>query len=97
MSTTQPGSAADLVLRGVVRPDAFADPTDAVAVRDGRVVALGEDACRALVGAGTEVLAVDGVVTPGFVDAHVHYPQTDVMAAWGTQLLDWLTNHTFPA
>jgi guanine deaminase len=37
------------------------------------------------------------LITPGFVDAHVHYPQTDVMAAWGGQLLDWLTNHTFPA
>ncbi len=37
------------------------------------------------------------LITPGFVDAHVHYPQTDVMAAWGSQLLDWLSNHTFPA
>jgi guanine deaminase len=37
------------------------------------------------------------LITPGFVDAHVHYPQTDVMAAWGGQLLDWLNNHTFPA
>lgn len=37
------------------------------------------------------------LITPGFVDAHVHYPQIDVMAAWGTQLLDWLHTHTFPA
>jgi len=37
------------------------------------------------------------LVTPGFVDAHIHYPQTDVIAAWGSQLLDWLTHHTFPA
>jgi guanine deaminase len=37
------------------------------------------------------------LITPGFIDAHVHYPQTDVMAAWGTQLLEWLTHHTFPA
>jgi guanine deaminase len=37
------------------------------------------------------------LITPGFVDAHIHYPQTDVIAAWGSQLLDWLTHHTFPA
>ena len=37
------------------------------------------------------------LLTPGFVDAHIHYPQVDVMAAWGGQLLDWLHNHTFPA
>ena len=41
--------------------------------------------------------ATDTIVMPGFVDAHVHYPQVDVMAAWGTQLLDWLHTHTFPA
>ncbi len=37
------------------------------------------------------------LITPGFVDAHIHYPQTDVVAAWGSQLLDWLHTHTFPA
>ncbi len=37
------------------------------------------------------------LIVPGFVDAHVHYPQVDVMAAWGAQLLDWLHTHTFPA
>lgn len=47
---------------------------------------------------GTPVEALPGrLITPGFVDAHTHYPQTDVMAAWGSQLLDWLNNHTFPA
>ena len=37
------------------------------------------------------------LIAPGFVDAHIHYPQTDVVAAWGSQLLDWLNTHTFPA
>lgn len=37
------------------------------------------------------------LITPGFVDAHIHYPQTDVIAAWGGQLLDWLADHTYPA
>jgi guanine deaminase len=38
-----------------------------------------------------------GLIVPGFVDTHVHYPQTDVIASFGTQLLDWLEQYTFPA
>lgn len=37
------------------------------------------------------------MIVPGFVDAHVHYPQTDCIAAHGHQLLDWLERHVFPA
>ena len=32
---------------------------------------------------------------PGFIDAHVHYSQTQVIGSHGAQLLDWLTNYTF--
>ena len=38
----------------------------------------------------------NALLVPGFVDCHVHYPQYNVIAAYGTQLLDWLNNHTFP-
>ena len=34
---------------------------------------------------------------PGFVDTHLHSAQIDVIGSWGTQLLDWLRTHTFPA
>lgn len=37
------------------------------------------------------------LLLPGFVDTHVHSPQVGVMASWGTALLDWLENYTFPA
>ena len=37
------------------------------------------------------------LVLPGFVDSHVHSAQIDVIASYGTALLDWLTTHTFPA
>ena len=37
------------------------------------------------------------LVTPGFIDTHVHSPQLDVIASYGTALLDWLENYTFPA
>ena len=38
----------------------------------------------------------DHLLTPGFIDTHVHYPQLEMIAAYGTQLLDWLNRYTFP-
>ena len=35
------------------------------------------------------------LIMPGFIDAHVHYPQTQVIGSYGAQLLDWLHNYTF--
>jgi len=36
------------------------------------------------------------LITPGFIDIHVHYPQIGMMAAYGEQLLQWLSHYTFP-
>lgn len=38
----------------------------------------------------------DGLIIPGMIDCHVHYPQTDVIASYGAQLLNWLEDYTFP-
>ncbi len=38
----------------------------------------------------------DGLILPGFIDAHVHYPQTAIIASWGKRLIDWLNTYTFP-
>jgi guanine deaminase len=38
----------------------------------------------------------DNILMPGFVDAHIHYPQTDVIGAGGRQLLDWLESYVYP-
>ena len=38
----------------------------------------------------------DTLICPGFVDAHVHYPQTAIIASWGKRLIDWLNTYTFP-
>ena len=38
----------------------------------------------------------DKLIMPGFVDAHVHYPQTGIIASWGKRLIDWLNTYTFP-
>ena len=49
-------------------------------------------------GEGWERLDHSGrLILPGFIDTHVHSAQIDVIGAWGTQLLDWLNTHTFPA
>lgn len=36
------------------------------------------------------------IIAPGFVDMHVHYPQTDVIGSPAEGLLPWLENYTFP-
>jgi guanine deaminase len=38
----------------------------------------------------------DALIIPGFVDTHVHYPQTEMIASYGEQLLEWLNTYTFP-
>src|SRR6201981_2949722 len=38
----------------------------------------------------------DSILMPGFVDAHIHYPQTDIIGAGGRQLLEWLESYTYP-
>jgi guanine deaminase len=38
----------------------------------------------------------NALITAGFVDAHMHYPQTGIIASWGKQLIDWLNTYTFP-
>jgi len=38
----------------------------------------------------------DALISPGFIDAHIHYPQTAIIASWGKRLIDWLNTYTFP-
>jgi guanine deaminase len=65
---------------------------------DGIVEAAG-DATRLLPTLPRDTAIVDHrgkLIIPGFIDTHVHYPQTDIIAADGEQLLDWLTRYTYP-
>ncbi|AMM23626.1 guanine deaminase [Variovorax sp. PAMC 28711] len=37
------------------------------------------------------------ILAPGFIDMHIHFPQTDIIGAPSEGLLPWLENYTFPA
>lgn len=71
------------------------EPDGLLVIENGVVVARGAYAELADKYPEPEVLS--GLVVPGFIDAHVHYPQTDRIASYGEQLLDWLDKHIFPA
>jgi guanine deaminase len=36
------------------------------------------------------------LIIPGFIDTHIHYPQTDMIASPAPGLLPWLETYTFP-
>lgn len=38
----------------------------------------------------------DQLIVPGFIDTHIHFPQTEIIGAYGEQLLEWLNTYTFP-
>jgi guanine deaminase len=38
----------------------------------------------------------DKLIVPGFIDLHTHYPQTEMIGAYGAQLMEWLEQYTFP-
>lgn len=79
-------------------PDALRYDADGLlVVEDGRVVARGAYKELAPRFGNLEVEQLDGLIVPGFIDAHVHYPQLDRIASHGEQLLDWLERHIFPA
>ncbi|QNN56221.1 guanine deaminase [Diaphorobacter ruginosibacter] len=63
-----------------------------------RVVAAGDWSALSAQHAGQgEVIHLPGrLIAPGFVDLHIHYPQTDVIGSPAEGLLPWLENYTFP-
>ncbi|MEZ2317759.1 MAG: guanine deaminase [Microcoleus sp.] len=38
----------------------------------------------------------DRLLLPGFIDLHIHFPQTGIIGAYGEQLLEWLEKYIFP-
>lgn len=70
----------------------------ALLVAGGQVQAVGP-AAEVTVGDGPVEVVDHGerLIVPGFIDTHIHYPQTDIIAAGGRDLLDWLERYTWPA
>jgi len=68
-------------------------------VEDGRVAVVGSaDKMIPQLGENTAIEDFSGkLLLPGFIDCHVHYPQLDVIASYGEQLLDWLERYAYPA
>ncbi len=79
-------------------PEAARIETDwAVLLRDGRIAEIGpREALRRAHPEAPETRYGRDLICPGFVDAHVHYPQTRIIASWGKRLIDWLETYTFP-
>ena len=68
-----------------------------ILVKDGKIEAVGPAAeltARRPAGIPVEHFA-GALIMPGFIDPHIHFPQTQVIASYGTQLLEWLEKYTF--
>lgn len=67
-------------------------------VRNGRVADLGP--AEQLLPTLADSIPVEDqrgrFIVPGFIDAHIHYAQTDMIASHGEQLLTWLNRYVFP-
>jgi hypothetical protein len=81
--TAPPEQAADLVLLNgnVITVDAADSIAQAVAIRDGLIQAVGTgDEIAALVGEATQLVELGGkAVTPGLIDAHIHFQVVGLM------------------
>lgn len=96
------GAAVTLVDDPFVIGDAAALRHEAdalIVVDDGRIVAFGDHASLAPAWPADLPIAHyrDALIVPGFIDAHVHYPQTQIIGAGGKRLIDWLNHYTFAA
>ena len=89
-------SIADPAVVGVEQSYEYFE--DGVLVVDnGQVAKVGHAADLLPTLKGVEITEYrDALITPGFIDTHIHYPQTEMIASYGEQLLDWLNTYTFP-
>lgn len=62
-------------------------------IRDGRIAEVVEGEIHKAADWGN----ANALITPGFIDAHLHLPQFDMIGAHGLPLLDWLNDFTFPS
>jgi guanine deaminase len=69
----------------------------ALLIDRGMIIASGEYV--AIAKANPDVAVTDHrphLILPGFIDPHLHFPQMQVIASFGTRLIEWLNTYTFP-
>ena len=100
----------DLALRGAIFSlinDPFLNAPEDCVVYESDGIILIHDGVISAVGAYSEIKEqipanieirqyTDSILLPGFIDAHIHYPQVEIIGSYGTQLLEWLNKYTFP-
>ncbi|MDC0603054.1 guanine deaminase, partial [Aliiglaciecola sp.] len=65
--------------------------------RNDKIIALGPYSTTIEGFSNEQVVDYTGkLIVPGFIDSHLHFPQTEMIASFGEQLLQWLENYTFP-
>ncbi|MGX5056915.1 guanine deaminase [Enterobacter asburiae] len=66
-------------------------------VKDGYVIDTGTESEMLKKHKPAQIVDYSGkILSPGFIDTHVHYSQVEMTASYGKQLLDWLNNYVFP-
>ncbi|MFT4272957.1 MAG: guanine deaminase [Pantoea sp.] len=66
-------------------------------LHDGKVVSLESwESAQSRINPATLIDLRGKLIVPGFIDTHIHYPQTEMIGAFGEQLLEWLNQYTFP-
>ncbi|MDO9183987.1 MAG: guanine deaminase [Bacteriovorax sp.] len=89
---------ADPFIVGIAEAYHF-EPDALIIFENGKIKSFGSfDQLKSTLPEAMEVKTYkDSLVLPGFIDTHIHYPQTQIMGAFGKQLIDWLNNYTFVA
>ncbi|MBX3628766.1 MAG: guanine deaminase [Nitrosomonas sp.] len=90
-------------------PGTDTDPAGSYQYYDDGILVLSDDGYIADVGSTTDMrsrytLTADEtidysgrLIIPGLIDTHSHYPQSEIIATYGHQLIQWLEKHAFPA
>src|SRR5688500_14763245 len=88
------GYRALMLLRGRMLLDAAQPPAPGwLTIEDGRIHEIGTGKTPEKTVAGD----ADTLICPGFIDAHLHFPQIDCIGYDGLDLLDWLERVIYPA
>ena len=69
----------------------------AIVIEDGRIVESCDFSAAVVLNEDVVIDHHPHLILPGFIDAHAHFPQMQVIGSYGAELLDWLNTYTFPA